>query len=115
MEERKLGMVILAVVGVLALTGMVLLFKNITAMMGTPTYEQPASHKPAFVQPSLYLENFDFCQQYLCAYPGEVFYGESEPAATVGIDRLTGNLRCGCPDGHEFYIRPDLILEGRYS
>lgn len=113
MDSSKLGVTILAIVGVIALSSMVLMYNN-TA--GLYVYEQPASNKPAFVQPSQYIANFDMCNQYLCTYPSEIYgYGENEPAIQIGTDTLTGNLRCGCPDGREFQIRPDLLLEGHYS
>jgi len=114
MESHKLALSILAVVSVLALTGLVMLFRGgATGMQIAYTYEQPANHKPLFLQQSVLLENFNLCNQYVCTQPvSDIFYGEAIPAEQVGIDSLTGNLRCGCPDGKEFYIRPDYILPG---
>ncbi len=111
MNER-IGISILAIVGIMALASLVLVYKNATTLA---MYEQPAGNKPIYLQTSRFLPNFDMCQQYLCVYPStDVFFGETEPAATVGTDTLTGNIRCGCPDGHEFQIRPDRIEEGTY-
>jgi hypothetical protein len=114
MENRKLALSILGIVSVLALAGLVLMFRGgATGLQIAYTYEQPASHKPLFIQPSYVLENFNLCNQYVCTQPvSDIFYGEATPAEQVGIDTLTGNLRCGCPDGREFYIRPDYILPG---
>jgi hypothetical protein len=115
MESHKLALSILAIVAVIGIAGLVLTHTSVTAMMGAPTYEQPARHAPLFLQTSAYLENFNLCNQYLCIYPSDsVFYGETEQAQQVGIDELTGNLRCGCADGREFQVRPDLLLEGFY-
>lgn len=113
MESTKLAMSILAIVAVLALASLVLVHREITAMMGAPTYEQPSGNKPAFLHTSKYVGGFNLCQQYLCSYPipGE-YYAEAEPAFEVGRDFLTGNLRCGCTDGREFHVRPDFIMEG---
>jgi len=115
MEPQKLALSILAIVSVTALASLVLLYTGVTAMMGAPTYEQPGHHLPLFLQQSAYLENFNLCNQYLCTYPSDnVFYGETELAQQISVDELTGNLLCGCSDGREFQIRPDLILEGTY-
>lgn len=114
METNKLGLIVLAIVSVLALTGLVIMRSGVSGMAGGPTYEQPAANKPLFLEQSVYLPNFNLCNQYKCSYADIGFYGESEPAFQVGIDELTGNLRCGCSDGREFQVRPDLIYEGTY-
>ncbi len=113
MEAHKLGLSILAVISVFALTGLVLLYKDAATLA---VYEQPSGNKPVFLHTSKYLEGFNLCHQFLCTYPSDdFFYGETEKAQQVGIDELTGNLRCGCSDGHEFQIRPDRIMEGTYG
>lgn len=112
MDDHKLGLGILAIVSVLVLAGMVTLYRDAATLA---VYEQPSNNKPVFIKSSSYLGGFDFCAQYLCAYPNEeIFYAENEPARKIGVDALTGNLRCGCPDGNEFQIRPDRIEVATY-
>jgi hypothetical protein len=111
MEPHKLGLSILAIVSVLALSALVLLAMTPT---GLYIYEQPSNRHPVYLQNSMYLDNFNLCMQYLCDYGGDTFYAEVEPAFPVGTESLTGNLRCGCSDGREFIIRPDRIEEGAY-
>ena len=118
MDDRTTAISVLAVVAVLALASLVLLHVGGT---GLYVYEQPSSNKPLIVQSSRLLENFDVCQQYLCTYPAVGYYGESEPAFFIGTETLSwqhnalpANVRCGCPDGREFVIRPDRIEEGTY-
>lgn len=111
MNEHNLSTAVLAIIAALALAGIFVVGRT-----GSTVYEQPAANKPVFLQTSVYRENFNLCQQYICNYPpipGE-FYGEYEPAQEIGTDANTGNLRCGCPDGREFLVRPDLILEASY-
>ncbi len=114
MDEHRLGLSILAVVSVLALTSFVLIQPSLTGLQFSANYEQPANNKPAIIQSSTYRTPYNLCQQFLCAYPGDMFYSENVPASPVGVDILTGNIRCGCPDGHEFFIRPDRIEEATY-
>ncbi len=114
MDTNKLGLAILATVSVLALTGLVMMHSGVSGMMGAPSYEQPGANKPAFLQQSVYLPNFNLCNQYSCSYAKIGYYGESEPAFQVGTDELTGNLRCGCSDGREFQVHPGLLYEGTY-
>jgi hypothetical protein len=109
-----LGTGIFAIVGVLALIAMLITYSNAEIYTVYQTYEQPSNNKPAFLQTSKYLDNFDLCQQYPCRYPaaaGDAF-GETEPAFSIGSDALTGNLRCGCSDGRTFLVRPDRLREG---
>ncbi len=110
MDEHKLSVSILAIIGVLTLVSFVILYTNST---GLYVYEQPASHKPVIVQTSTYRTPFNLCQQFLCNSPGEI--GEAVPASPVGIETLTGNMVCRCPNGHEFIIRPDRIEEATYE
>lgn len=114
MNERHLSTAILALVATLALAGLVLYAQ---APTGLAVYEQPANNKPVFLQTSNYLPDFNLCKQYLCTYPvslSESLYAESEPSDMIGVDELTGNLLCGCPDGRKFYIRPDRIEVSTY-
>lgn len=111
MDEHKLGIVVLAIVGVIALSSMVLLHRNVTGMMGAPSYEQPAGNKPIYLQTSVFLPDFDMCGQFRCEYAGDGFYSDTEPAVTLGQDSWTGNLLCGCSDGRTFFIRSDRIEE----
>jgi hypothetical protein len=114
MEEHKLALSILAVVAVIAAVSMAVLYQGVTGLMGGPVYEQPANHLPIYLQTSKVLENFNLCNQYICSYPVDHYTSENVPAEQVGVDELTGNLRCGCPDGKEFQIRPDYIGPGVY-
>ena len=109
MEAHKLGTTLFGIVAVLALTGLILTYHDSS---GLAVYEQPGNHLPLYEQTSVYLEHFNLCMQYFCSAPPSFGYGEAVPAQQIGIDDLTGNLRCGCPDGHEFYIRPDYISPG---
>jgi hypothetical protein len=111
MEERRLALGILAIVSVLALTGLVLLHNNAASFA---VYEQPAGNKPAYIQTSKYIPDFNLCNQFLCAYPSDTYFEETEPAQQTGIEPLTGLIRCSCFNGHEFLIRPDR-LEGQYG
>jgi hypothetical protein len=111
MEERKIGLSILAVIAIIALSGLVLLHTRSNAFA---VYEQPGGNKPAYIYTSRYLPDFNLCNQYLCAFPSDTYYEEVEPAQQIGTDTLTGLLRCGCSSGHEFLIRPDRLEEGTY-
>ncbi len=106
MEEKPIAIAVLVVVAVVSAVSIALLYTNSSALA---VYEQPASNKPAFLLTSTYIEDFDLCQQYLCKYDVAGYYGESEPAVIVGVEVITGNLVCGCPDGRTFQTRPDRI------
>lgn len=108
MDEHKLGLSILGIVGVLSLVSFVILYTNTT---GLYIYEQPANQKPAVIQTITYHTPFNMCQQFLCDSP-EI--GEAVPASPVGTETLTGNMVCSCPNGHEFIVRPDRIEEATY-
>ncbi len=106
MEEKTIAITVLAIVAVIAACGCALLYNNSTTLA---VYEQPSNNKPAFLLTSAYIKDFDLCQQYLCKYDVAGYYGESEPAVIVGVEVITGNLVCGCPDGRTFQTRPDRI------
>jgi hypothetical protein len=101
------------VLAIVAVVGLALVLTG--GITGNQVYQQPGYRLPIYLQTSVYLPDFDLCQQYLCQYGEEYFYAETEPAFTVGTEELTGNLRCGCSDGRTFIVRPDLIYEGTYG
>jgi hypothetical protein len=110
MDEKAVGLSVLAIVAVIALVSAVLLYTDTSALA---VYEQPSNNKPAFLQTSVYMEGFNLCRQYVCK-SGDVLYGESYPADVYGMEELTGNFVCGCPDGRMFQIRPDRIYVETY-
>ncbi len=106
MEEKTIAITVLAIVAMIAACGYVLLYNSSTTLA---VYEQPSNNKPVFLLTSAYIKDFDLCKQFLCGYYQQGYYGESEPATIVGVEVITGNLVCGCPDGRTFQIRPDRI------
>ena len=92
------------IVALVALIGLVLIFRGMT---GSAVYQQPGYDLPLYLHTSKVIEDFDICGQYQCAYG----FAETEPAFFVGVEELTGNLRCGCIDGKTFIVRPDLIQQ----
>lgn len=110
MDEKAVGLSVLAIISVVALFSAVLLYKDTSSLA---VYEQPSNNKPAFLQTSMYMEGFNLCNQYVCK-SGDIIYGESAPAEVYGVEELTGNFVCGCPDGHMFQIRPDRIYVETY-
>jgi hypothetical protein len=106
MDEKTIAITVLVIVAVIAACGCALLYNSSTTFA---VYEQPSNNKPAFLLTSAYIKDFDLCQQFLCGYHSPGYYGESEPAFIAGVEVLTGNLVCGCPDGRTFQVRPDRI------
>jgi hypothetical protein len=115
MESHKLGLGIFIIVGAIALASFAMVYHSTQGNMVIQTYEQPSNHKPLFLQTNNFLPNYDLCQQYLCTASADVYgAGEYPHAEQIGVEKYTGNLRCGCPDGKEFQARPDRIEVNNY-
>lgn len=105
MDEKSAGIGVLVIIAGIALFSVVLLYKDTSALA---VYEQPSNNKPLFLLTSSYIEDFNLCNQYMCK-SGDIIYGESAPAELYGVEELTGNLVCGCPDGRMFQVNSKRI------
>jgi len=86
-NEQVLCSIIFTLVGLIALIGLVILYKS--TLTGGATYQQYAQ------RPVLYLPFDITCEQVQCL---------EEPAFVLEKDELTGNTICGCYEGTSFQV-----------